>query len=260
MAEVSVSTWDALRTAVSNAGSSDIVKLTADIDMNDEYRTGVDDTKRIIGSCTIDGDGHTIRNIRYIGGIYLFSTPSSNSWLTVKDIKLENMIIESGRAFRRVQIYDSDVTLELENGTELADSSNIAFTRCGVDCKGYGDAKFIAEVHWLDDNNINLTGQFYTVKLAPRRTFISGDFSVDNSQYLVIQVAIKSVFTATFSGRIWGTTSSTYTKGCAIDRTVAPGEISYEGVFLQCTTEQIKSPSYLTSQGFPIIPLVVGGG
>lgn len=261
MATYEVDNWADLKTKVASAASGDTVKLTADIDLNDGYASGITNADTINGSCTIDGDGHTIRNATYVGSGFLLCAPSSDSYLTIRNVKLENVDIQTGALSfsNRVKFYDSDITIKLENGTRLDYSGNIGFISCGVTIRGYGNVIIDAENLWQDDDNFTIEGSFDRVKLAPRRTFISGEFSVNSGQYLTIQYAIKSVFTAMFSGEIRGTTTSAYNKGCAIDREAAPGNITYPNVFLQCTTEQIKSPSYLDSQGFPIIPIVVGG-
>jgi len=259
MATFEVDNWADLKARVASAASYDVVKLTADIDLNDGYATGV--TSGITGYCTIDGDGHTIRNATYVGSESLLCASSSDSYLTIRNVKLENVDIQTEESdfSNRVKFYDSDITIKLENGTRLDYTGNIAFISCGVTIRGYGDVILDAGKLWQDDDNFTIEGSFFKVELAPRRTFISGEFSVNSGQYLTILYAIKSVFVATFSGKIWGTTTSAYNKGCAIDREAAPGNIIYPNVFLQCTTEQIKSPSYLDSQGFPIIPIVVGG-
>ena len=64
MATKEVSTWDGLVTALNGFATGDVIKLTADIDLNREYPTGVSScniTQSSAGSyaLTIDGDGHT---------------------------------------------------------------------------------------------------------------------------------------------------------------------------------------------------------
>lgn len=267
MATYEVSNWADLKSKVASASSSDTVYLTADIDMNAVYSSGESQTMGLSGNCTIDAQGHIIRNIDYTNtnsstGAFFYS---SSQAMKVKNIKIENMIIEGTGAFRGVSVYDSDITMELQghgSNDVYLDIANRAdgrslFDHCGVTCKGYGNAVFNALYNWQRDNNITFNGNFYKILIAPSRTFIQGNFSTVND--FSISYTNKSVIVATINvgGELYASNS---TNTCAIDTSVITGRINDEyNKLIRCTTTQIKSPSYLASKGFPIVPELVGG-
>lgn len=102
MATKEVSTWDGLVTAINGFADGDIIKLTADIDLNREYPAGVAScniTQSSSGSyaLTIDGDGHTIKNLSTNGAvpqsIFLKNSETFSVTLTFQNIDFVNLIL-----------------------------------------------------------------------------------------------------------------------------------------------------------------------
>ena len=116
MAIHEVSTWDGLATAISGFADGDIIKLTADIDLNREYPSGVascDITQSSAGTytLTIDGDGHKIRNLRTsITDPHSIFMKNSNAFtleIILQNIDFVNLIL-SGASLIYVQGSDGD--------------------------------------------------------------------------------------------------------------------------------------------------------
>ncbi len=102
MATKEVSTWDGLVEALNGFATGDIIKLTADIDLNREYPTGVtscsfEQTGYEGTSVTIDGNGHQIKNLRTNmttpADIFVKTNGDSSLTVTFKDLDFVNLIL-----------------------------------------------------------------------------------------------------------------------------------------------------------------------
>ena len=122
MATKEVSTWDGLVTALNGFATGDVIKLTADIDLNREYPTGVDSCSfeqsgSEGSSVTIDGNGHKIKNLRTKisspSNIFVKSGTSSALSVTFKDTDFVNLIL-SGAALISVSGHNDD-TMTFKN-------------------------------------------------------------------------------------------------------------------------------------------------
>lgn len=116
MATKEVSTWDGLVAAISSFANGDIIKLTADIDLNREYPMGVAScniTQSNAGTytLTIDGNGHTIRNLSTSiadpHSIFIKNSDAFTLELIVQNIDFVNLML-SGASLIYVQGSDGD--------------------------------------------------------------------------------------------------------------------------------------------------------
>lgn len=119
MATKEVSTWDGLVTALNGFATGDVIKLTADIDLNREYPAGVSscsfEQSGYEGtSVTIDGDGHKILNLRtnLSSPQNIFVKTNGGSYLTVtfKDLDFVNLIL-SGAHLISINGHNDDAVV-----------------------------------------------------------------------------------------------------------------------------------------------------
>ena len=132
MAVKEVSTWDGIVSSLRNFGTGDIIRLTADIDLNNEYPLGVDSVNLIAGgyegsSVTIDGNGHTIRNLRTkisSPGNIFYKSYGNQLTITFTDIDFVNIIL-AGASF--IQISNSSDTVNFQNCRFVGSRSGTAY-------------------------------------------------------------------------------------------------------------------------------------
>lgn len=276
MAEVNVSTWDEIVAVLTTGTEDTTINLTKDIDLNDEYPEGI---ARVVANehkYVINGNGHTIRNLLRSdtsrNGVICGRTISYR--ITFVNVNLENWTVEAsgtsgvhGTVFDYVTLYNSDISIKLIGDENLAPNSSTEFLRmseCAVRVEGHiglGNlAPRVAFETYIDTCHITLIGKFYIVNLQANRCFIDGEFEVfvpNHSDYVNFNKSSLTVITATINTNQNITNSNG--AQCAIDTSVITTTGTISSNFIQCNTEQIKSPEYLASQGFVIVPEVVGG-
>jgi hypothetical protein len=112
----------------------------------------------------------------------------------------------------------------------------------------------------VDSCHFTLLGTLSQVILQASRSLIDGEFEVYVSNYsdrCNFNKAYLTVITAKIDTN--QNVSNSNGAQCAIDTSVITTTGTISSNFIQCNTEQIKSPEYLASQGFVIVPEVVGG-
>lgn len=277
MAEVNVDSWDGLVTALTTGTEDTTINLTKDIDLNDEYPEGIARVEANQHNYTINGNGYAIRNA-------LLPDNSSSGmicggyvrWITFINISLENWTAENkwggyganAYVFSRVAFFKSDISIKLiGNENFTVNTSTPEFFRmseCSVRVEGHiGIENIGGRVAFempVDTCHFTLIGSFYEIKLRANRCYIDGEFEVyvsNYSDYINFNYSYLTVITATIN------TDQNITNSngaqCAIDTSVITTTRTISSNFIQCDTEQIKSPEYLASQGFVIVPEVVGG-
>lgn len=276
MAEVNVSTWDEIVAVLTTGTEDTTINLTKDIDLNDEYPEGITRVAANQHNYTINGNGYAIRNsLLPDNSLNGMICGGSNHTVTFVNIKLENWTAENklGSAyncyvFSRVAFYHSDITIKLIGNENLVIKTStpeyFRMSECAVRVEGYVGlgsmgAACAFEVP-VDSCNFTLLGTFSQVILQARRSLIDGEFEVYVSGYsdrCNFNKAYLTVITATINTD-QNITNSNGAK-CAIDTSVINTTGTISSNFIQCNTEQIKSPEYLVSQGFVIVPEVVGG-
>lgn len=277
MAEVNVSTWDEIVAVLTTGTEDTTINLTKDIDLNDEYPEGITRVAANQHNYTINGNGYAIRNAllpdnsgsgMICGG--------SNRTITFVNIKLENWTAENKRGgsgynnyvFLRVAFYHSDITIKLIGNENLAIKTStpeyFRISECAVRVEGHvglGDigAACAFEVP-VDSCHFTLLGTFSQVILQASRSLIDGEFEVYYSNYSDRCNFNKSYLTV-ITAKIDTNQNISNSNGakCAIDTSVITTTGTISSNFIQCNTEQIKSPEYLASKGFVIVPEVVGG-
>ena len=119
MATKEASSWDEIVTALNRFATGDIVKLTKDIDLNEEYPAGVSscsfEQSGYEGtSVTIDGDGHKILNLRTNlsspQNIFVKTNGGSNLTVTFKDLDFVNLIL-SGAHLVSINGHNDDAVV-----------------------------------------------------------------------------------------------------------------------------------------------------
>lgn len=102
MATKEVSSWDEIAEALNGFATGDIIKLTADIDLNSEYPSGVsscsfEQSGYEGASVTIDGNGHKILNLRTNisspQNIFVKTNGGQPLTVTFKDLDFVNLIL-----------------------------------------------------------------------------------------------------------------------------------------------------------------------
>lgn len=132
MAVKEVSTWDGIITALFNFDTGDIIRLTADINLNNEYPLGVNSTDLIAGgyegsSVTIDGNGYAIRNLRTKVGSpanIFYKTGGNPLTITFVNIDFVNIILAGASL---VQMTSSGDTLKFQNCRFVGSRSGTAY-------------------------------------------------------------------------------------------------------------------------------------
>ena len=155
MAVKEVSTWDGIVAALRNFSTGDIIRLTADIDLNYEYPLGVDAVNFIAGgyegaSVTIDGNGYAIRNLRTkisSPANIFYKTAGNQLTVTFTNIDFVNIIL-GGASF--VQMTVSGDTLNFQNCrfvgsrngaaylVNISESVTLNLTRCFINVPWQG--------------------------------------------------------------------------------------------------------------------------
>lgn len=96
MATIEVSTWAELKTALQN-NPENTIKLTADIDMNEVAPTGDSIAMSYGSSSILDGNGHTIKNLRTKisspAPIFGTSFAGTGRSFTIKNLNFVNLIL-----------------------------------------------------------------------------------------------------------------------------------------------------------------------
>lgn len=171
MAIHEVSTWDGLATAISGFADGDIIKLTADIDLNREYPAGVascDITQSSAGTytLTIDGDGHKIRNLRTSitdpHSIFMKNTDTFSITLTLQNIDFVNLIL-SGASLIYVNGSNDDSVVcnncrfvgKRTAGYLINRNRNVLVNSCYFDVpwqgQGLSTRQYISLIPWSGD-------------------------------------------------------------------------------------------------------------
>lgn len=277
MAEVNVSTWDEIVAVLTTGTEDTTINLTKDIDLNDEYPEGITRVAANQHNYTINGNGCAIRNALLPDNSSMgMICGGTNRTITFVNIKLENWTAENKRGgggynyyvFSRVAFYHSDITIKLIGNENLAIKTStpeyFRISECAVRVEGHvglGDigAACAFEVP-VDSCHFTLLGTFSQVILQASRSLIDGEFEVYDSNYSDRCNFNKSYLTV-ITAKIDTNQNISNSNGaqCAIDTSVITITGTISSNFIQCNTEQIKSPEYLASQGFVIVPEVVGG-
>lgn len=148
MAIKEVSTWAGLVTALNGFSTGDIIKLTADINLNTEYPQGVDscafDQSGYEGSAvTIDGDGHAIINLRtrLSSPVSIFTKTGTGNYLTVnfKNIDFVNLILTGASLVsltsNDTMIFQNCRFVGSRSGAAylINNNTNVTLTTCYID-------------------------------------------------------------------------------------------------------------------------------
>ena len=148
MAIKEVSTWAGLVTALNGFSTGDIIKLTADINLNTEYPQGVDscafDQSGYEGSAvTIDGDGHAIINLRtrLSSPVSIFTKTGTGNYLTVnfKNIDFVNLILAGASLVsltsNDTMIFQNCRFVGSRSGAAylINNNTNVTLTTCYID-------------------------------------------------------------------------------------------------------------------------------
>lgn len=266
---IEVSTWAQFEAALTGEEDGKVIHLIADIDFNDEHPGGMS-TTLVPKRYYVYGNGHKIRNMHYIGGSYFIKATSSKP-LVFYSADIENLFAEpstnNAYLFDYCKFNGCDLSMILSGGIELLYSTSHGdFNNCGIriNANYSEDASFWQALELVaTDCNLTLEGRYRRLTLKMIRSYISGNIRYkeysSNSDHISFAYSQNSVITLGID--VQGTAHKTViaVTTCAIDTTVINVDNIYPTGMIQCTTEQIKSPSYLASQGFPIVPVIVGG-
>lgn len=156
MAIKEVSTWAGLVTALNRFETGDIIKLTADINLNTEYPQGVDscafDQSGYEGTTvTIDGDGHAIINLRtrLSSPVSIFTKTGTGSYLTVtfKNIDFVNLILTGASLVsmtsQDTMIFQNCRFVGSRSGASylINNNTNVTLTICYIDMPWMGSGQ-----------------------------------------------------------------------------------------------------------------------
>ena len=247
MATVSVTTWTELTTAVNSATEDTTVELMNDINMSDEFPTGI--TTRIYSSykIIINGNGHKIRNLYSTipsssGGVL---GASSSNYMEINNLDFENVYLaNSARLCYNVKWYNCSFSTRLEN-SEIGSGE---FYYCGLTVYGFaksylgysGGARF----YFCD---IELNGEFANLSGTYSDTYVKGNCTAGTSNVVgrlaIINAAIG--FTGDFKG------SGNFILYNSDIITVPSGSTISEK-FIPCTTVELMSDSTLLAKSFPL--------
>lgn len=170
-----------LATAIAGVTSENTdIYLTKDIDMKDELPYGRISASVIKPSnsyiATVYGNGHKISNLFLDTNISVFDGRNYNR-LIFNDVKFEDWLLESGKAFSALTINDSEISMTLV-GTDLINTSvylrDSGITITGAGTGGtfdFGDSSYKA-----DGCNIQLLGIFKEVIVSLKNSYLGGEF------------------------------------------------------------------------------------
>lgn len=290
MADVHVTTWDELATAVYAAEDTDIY-LDNDIDLNDEYPTGVPETLKRNGSqeIRIFGNNHSIKNIyhcraaQYEANAYVFdgyARSYSTYPLFIQDVNFENVVIDyiASLSSSSVPCFANMVTFQhctisitLQNNkidsgdyqrNTMFGTDNTKLNQCAVTVRGIGNSTtypsfVLGGQSWF--NNINITGDFSRVDLSNLYySYVRGDFKQKNtySNASVFRIAgVANVINATMNmAKMIDSTGSSMTVINTDNLTYPSGQSATDlpATLIQATTSDMHSVSALQQLGFPI--------
>lgn len=156
MANVEVSTWAELLTAIENFVDGNTIKLTADIDLTEDYPTGVDKITLAAGKTfNIDGGytaGSTITN-HTIKGLSnnlttpdnLFEAAAATTGFMLKNIDFYNLNLANGDFYKntdanaqRVEFTDCRFLGKRTGASFLVNSPHILFQSCSFEVPWQG--------------------------------------------------------------------------------------------------------------------------
>lgn len=158
-----VTTWDELVTAAGDIGS--YVKLGNDIDLNDEYSSGIPATL-VLDCVELDGDGYKISNLvsNNLGNVFQMGQGTS---VSIKNFKLLNFLIVS--AFSDGVLFNATgktINFELcqfsgrffseSNYLNLFGSGIINLNRCSYYIESQGKFRTVAEDNQFQCNYCNM--------------------------------------------------------------------------------------------------------
>lgn len=158
-----VTTWDELVTAAGDIGS--YVKLGNDIDLNDEYPSGIPATL-VLDCVELDGDGYKIKNLvsNNLGNVFQMGQGTS---ISIKNFKLLNFLIVS--AFSDGVLFNATgktINFELcqfsgrffseSNYLNLFGSGTINLNRCSHYIESQGKFRTVAEDNQFQCNYCNM--------------------------------------------------------------------------------------------------------
>lgn len=263
-----VDTWDELVTIC--ASNYTEIKISHDEndqprvwDFNELYPTGNFPVCSINckGKITIDGNGATILR-PYINNkdLFYFGRGSSGGVThEITGVKIINAYVtNSGRiisanGYGGVDVNDCQVSGLLVDSTAFKTDTNynrnINVNRCGINLKLFGSSNPCnqANITPFQDCNIKISGKTtgsLTLKLLDSRLIgqTPNSLQFTASQYSCIEVAQTNNSFVTYTD-----TTPTF---CLVNKDLVP-EDKIDPAFYKLTTEQMHSPSYLQSIGFP---------
>lgn len=281
MADVHVTTWDELRSAVNNATEETNIYLDNDIDLNDEYPEGVSAValpSNATFAVNVRGNEHHIRNILMDGDIEVFkgrydSSSSTYYWLRFYNVNFDNAQIEAtgttgkflGDAVR-IQECSISITLSANSnsimvGNDQFATSRVTIQRSAITITGANSIQHsnvtIGGNFYCDFNNIKLLGFFkrITLKLV-RNSVITGDFKQTYTSGTPFELRLTA---CTINAKIDmavlpSCTNTSITVINTDDLTLPSGKTldNLSSFLTQVTTEELKSVSSLKGEGFPI--------
>jgi len=292
MADVHVTDWDELYSAVSSATENTTVYLDNDIDLNDtEYRTGVTQTIKNSGSrtITIEGNNHSIKNIYhrrasepYHGNQYVFDGHSqgySTYPLLIKNVDFENVTIDYIASLgsnypcflNMCTLTGCNISGTLLNNysagtsnqaSSLFGTNYTSLNQCSVNIKGIGNgttypAFSFNSQSWF--NNVKLTGDFSVVDMQNLYySYVQGDFTqkLVGSSIANFRIAgVANAINATIDmARVINSDNATMTVINTDNLTFPSGSSARDlpANLLQTDTAGMKSVTTLRNLGFPI--------
>lgn len=266
---IEVSTWAQFEAALIGEEDGKVIHLIADIDFNDEHPGGMS-TTLVPKRYSVYGNGHKIRNMHYIGDSYFIKATSSKH-LAFYSADIENLITEpsdnTSYVFDYCDFNDCDLSMMLSGSIKLSYAiGRVGFSNCGIRINAnYSEDASSWQILEIaaTDCNLTLEGRYRQLTLRMTRSYIGGSIKYkennSNTDRITFGNSVNSIITLGIDVQGTAHKLATGVTTCAIDTTVINVDNIYPTGMIQCTTEQIKSPTYLASQGFPIVPVVVGG-
>jgi hypothetical protein len=280
-ADVHVTTWDELRSAVNNATEETNIYLDNDIDLNDEHPEGVSAvalSSDATFSVYVYGQEHHIRNILMDGNIAVFkgryvSSGDTYYWLAFFNVNFDNVQIQSTGTVGKflgdaVQIRRCSISITLSAnsnsiavGNDQLATSRVYINRSAITITGANSIQnpcvTIGGEYYCDFNNIKLLGFFkrITLKLV-RNSIITGDFKQTYTSGTPFELRLTA---CTINAKIDmavlpSCTNTSITVINTDDLTLPSGKTldNLSSFLTQVTTEELKRVPDLSDEGFPI--------
>ena len=249
MATVSVTTWAELTAAVNSATEDTTVELTSDINMADEFPTGV--TTRVRNSSykiIINGNRHEIKNLYCTipsssGGLL---GASSSNYMEINNLDFENVYLaNSTRLCYNVKWYNCSFSTRLEN-SEIGSGE---FYYCGFTVYGFGKSCLVygsgnASFYFC---NIEVNGEFAYISCVFNDTYIKGHCTAGASNMVGRLTIINA--TISFTGDFNGSGNFMLYNS---DTITVPSDKTISEKLIPCTTVELMSDSILRAKPFPL--------